>query len=114
MRGGGSLVEVRFIFCDKIGDIACHTFYVLFSHQREISSSYGLGVPKEAPFKVKPTVSLENPFPSWWRVRCIGTALIAPIQTYPRCAELLSSVTTNSVAQRCRAMGKDSIVSRKF
>jgi hypothetical protein len=45
-------------------------------------------------------------FLSWWRTRCLCTALIAPEVTYTKSAELLPSVATNSVAQRTRETGR--------
>jgi hypothetical protein len=49
---------------------------------------------------------LKIPSLTWWRTRCLCTALIAPKVTRAKTAELLPSVATNSVAQRCRAVGR--------
>jgi len=77
-------------------------FFRTFSLQRE-------KVPKRRRQREKPRfLPLGTHFLSWWRTRCLCTALIAPEATYTKPAELLPSVATNSVAQRTRELGRGS------
>jgi hypothetical protein len=112
-EGFFKFLQILFWKCNlQIGVYRCVGFdcdvslYFSFSSERLLALT-GSAYQKKRRQREKPRfLPLGTHFLSWWRTRCLCTALIAPEVTYTKSAELLPSVATNSVAQRTRETGR--------